>query len=158
MYDGESYKHDKSSHRHSGRDQASLSRGKNLSKEALPNSELAIMELLWERDRLTARQLRESLYPGSTRAQAGTVQKLLQRLEDKRFVDRDRGLSVHFYSPLISKKDYACGQLESLTEKLMGGSLAPFITHMVEESRISRDEIERLRDVLSEKSVPEGNE
>ena len=32
----------------------------------LANAELAVMELLWEQDRLTNRQIREQLYPRST--------------------------------------------------------------------------------------------
>ena len=31
---------------------------------ALANAELAVMELLWEEDTLTARQIREQLYSG----------------------------------------------------------------------------------------------
>ena len=49
---------------------------------SLANAELAIMDLLWEQDNLTARQVREELYPGAEREQHGTVQKLLQRLEE----------------------------------------------------------------------------
>jgi BlaI family transcriptional regulator, penicillinase repressor len=94
------------------------------------------MELLWGQDQLTARQIRERLYSYSSKAQHGTVQRLLQRLEDKGFLERDRSIAVHFFSPLISKQAYACTQLEALAGKLTGGSLAPLITHMVEESRL----------------------
>ena len=117
----------------------------------LANAELAIMNLLWQTDRLTARQIREQLYPDATRAQHGTVQRLLQRLGDKGYVERDCNLSVHFFSAAISRQTYACGQLESLAAKLTGGSLAPLITHLVEERRISRDEIDRIRAILDER-------
>ena len=106
------------------------------------------MDLLWQQDRLTARYIREQLYPLATKAQHGTVQRLLQRLEDKGFVERDRELPVHLFSAVISRQAYACSQLESLADKLTGGSLAPLITHMVEEKRISRAEIRRLRRIL----------
>ena len=76
------------------------------------------------------------------------MQKLLQRLEDKGYVERDRELSVHLFSASISREAYASGQLESLAEKLTGGSLAPLITHLIEEKRISRAEINRLRRIL----------
>lgn len=108
------------------------------------------MELLWERERLTARAIRERLYPEATKPQHGTVQRLLQRLEDKGFVERDRALPVHLFSAAVSREAYACGQLESLAERFSGGSLAPLITHMVEEQRLSRAEIERLRRILDE--------
>jgi BlaI family penicillinase repressor len=114
----------------------------------LANAELAIMDLLWQEDRLTARQVREQLYPNAAKAQHGTVQRLLQRLEDKGYVERDRSQPVLFFSAVISRQAYACSQLESLAARLTGGSLAPLITHLVEEKRISREEIRRLRAIL----------
>ena len=109
------------------------------------------MELLWEGERLTARSLREQLYSDATKAQHGTVQKLLQRLEEKGYVERDRSLPVHFFSALMSREAYASGQLESLAAKLTGGSLAPLITHLMAEKKISRAEINRLRRILDGK-------
>ena len=53
----------------------------------LANAELTVMKLLWKEDRLTARHIREQLYPDATKAQHGTVQRLLQRLEDKGYVE-----------------------------------------------------------------------
>ena len=114
----------------------------------LANAELAVMNLLWQHEPLTARQIREQLYPDSTRAQHGTVQKLLQRLEDKGYVERDRTLSVHLFSAAISRQTYAGRQLESLASKLTGGSFAPLITHLIEEKKISRREIDRIRAIL----------
>ncbi len=116
----------------------------------LANAELAVMELLWQQDRVTARQLREQLYPGTSKAQHGTVQRLLQRLEDKQFVARDRSLPVHLFSAAVARQAYAGSQLESLADKLTGGSLAPLITHLLEQNKISREEIDRLRRVLDE--------
>lgn len=119
-----------------------------MKQRPLANAELAIMNLLWQEDRSTARQIREKLYPNDTRAQHGTVQRLLQRLEDKGYVKRDRRLSVHFFAAATSRQAYACSQLELLAAKLTGGSLAPLITHLVEERRLSRQEIHRLRAIL----------
>jgi predicted transcriptional regulator len=73
---------------------------------ALANAELAVMDLLWQNDRMTARQIREQLYTDTTKAQHGTVQRLLQRLEDKGFVERDRSLAIHFFSPLVSRHNH----------------------------------------------------
>ena len=115
---------------------------------SLANAELAVMELLWEQDRLTARSIREQLYPGASKAQHGTMQRLLQRLEDKDFVERDRDLPVHLFSAAISRQAYATSQLETLAHKLTGGSLAPLITHLMQEKKISAPEIKRLREIL----------
>ncbi len=122
----------------------------------LANAELAVMDLLWQNDRLTARRIREQLYPDATKAQHGTVQRLLQRLQDKGYVERDRSLSVHLFSAAISRQTYAGQQLESLADKLTAGSFAPLITHLIEEKKISRDEIDRIRTIL-DGQVDEGD-
>jgi len=115
----------------------------------LANAELAIMDLLWRNDDpLTARHIREQLYPDTTKAQHGTVQRLLQRLEDKGYVERDRSLFVHLFSAAVSRNTYAGWQLESLADKLTAGSFAPLITHLVEQKRISRHEIDRIKAIL----------
>ena len=123
---------------------------------ALPNSELAVMNLLWQNDFLTARQIREQLYPDSTKAQHGTVQRLLQRLEDKGYVTRDSNLSVHLFSAAVSRQKYAGHQLELLADKLTEGSFAPLITHLVKEKKISQEEINRIRAIF-ESQTDEGD-
>lgn len=116
----------------------------------LANAELAVMEVLWKQPRQTARSIRELLYPDASKAQHGTVQRLLQRLEDKGFVQRDRSLSTHLFSAAIEREEYAGSQLESLAAKLTGGSLAPLITHLMDQEKISRSEIEKLRRILDQ--------
>ena len=119
-----------------------------MKQTSLANAELAVMDLLWKRDQMTAREIREELYKDAGKAQHGTVQRLLQRLEDKGYVERDRSLSIHFFSAVMSRQTYAGTQLESLADKLTEGSVAPLITHLVEKKKISRDEIDRIRAIL----------
>ena len=124
----------------------------------LANSELAIMELLWSNERLTARQIREQLYADSAKEQHGTVQRLLQRMEEKGYIERDNSLFVHLFSAKVSRQAYAGQQLESLASKLTSGSIAPLITHLAEESKISRDDIEQIRAILDEYKDTGGND
>ncbi|MCY4573181.1 MAG: BlaI/MecI/CopY family transcriptional regulator, partial [Gemmatimonadetes bacterium] len=74
---------------------------------ALPNAELAVMDLLWTKGRITARQIIDRLYADAPKPQHGTVQRLLQRLAAKGFLDRDRSLGISVYSPAISRDAYA---------------------------------------------------
>lgn len=118
--------------------------------ERLTNAEIAVMELLWDAEQLTARQIREQLYSDSDKAQHGTVQRLLQSLEEKQFVHRDRSLGVHLFSARISREAYGGSQLETLAEKLTGGSIAPLLTHLLDEKKLGKAEIKRLRKLLEE--------
>jgi predicted transcriptional regulator len=119
---------------------------------------LAVLELLWDDGRVTARHIRERLY-ADQKNQHGTVQRLLQRLEEKRYVERDTDLPVHLFSATISREEYATSQLESLAARLTGGSLAPIVTRLVEQKRLPQSEIDRLRRILDEEAEPdEGSE
>lgn len=121
-----------------------------MSYERLTNAELAIMELLWETEQLTARQIQEQLYGDSKKAQHGTVQRLLQSLEEKQFIQRDRSIGVHLFSANLCREAYGGSQLESLADKLTGGSIAPLLTHLLDEKRLDMAEIKRLRKLLEE--------
>lgn len=114
----------------------------------LPDAELAVMQLLWDKERLTAREIREQLYPDDTASNHGTVQKLLQRLEHKGFVARDRSQFVHLFRALVTRAQYAGQQLESLAGKLTDGSLVPFLMHLMETRRISAKERREIQELL----------
>ena len=108
------------------------------------------MELIWDAERLTARQILEQLYDDSKKSQHGTVQRVLQSLEAKGFVERDRSLGVYLFSASISRQAYGGLQLESLAQRLTGGSIAPLLTHLLDERKLGKVEIKRLRKLLKE--------
>ncbi len=118
--------------------------------ERLTNAEMAVMELLWSVEKMTARQICERLYDDSKKSQHGTVQRLMQSLEAKGFVSRDRSLGVHLFSALVGREAYGGLQLESIAEKLTGGSIAPLLTHLLDEKKLDKAEIKRLRALLEE--------
>jgi len=71
----------------------------------ITDAELAVLNLLWERGRTTVRDLTDTLYPGGTGAHYATVQKLLERLELKKFVKRDRKPWPHQFEPRIDREE-----------------------------------------------------
>jgi predicted transcriptional regulator len=119
-----------------------------MSTSPLANAELSVMELLWDHGSLTARQIQDKLYGESDRSQHGTVQRLLQRLEDKQLVRREKAGPANAFSACISREDYAGSQLESLVDRLTGGSIAPLLSHLIDQKRLSRTELRRLREIL----------
>ena len=115
---------------------------------SLANAELSVMQLLWDHGAMTARQVQDRLYGASDRSQHGTVQRLLQRLEEKDLVRRERTAHANTFSPCISRAEFAGGQLETLAERLTGGSIAPLLSHLIDQKRLSRAELRRLRELL----------
>ena len=119
---------------------------------ALPNAELAVMEVLWRKGRVTGRQIIDRLYADAPKPQHGTVQRLLQRLAAKGFLVRDRSLGISVFSPAIGRDTYASAQLESLANRLTQGSLVPMITRLVADNKLSQAEIEKLHRILEDEA------
>ena len=119
-------------------------------REPITDAELEVLKLLWAGAPLTAREITESIYGEPTASTIGTVQKLIQRLEAKNCVKRDRSRYVHRFSPKVSQAAVAGKQLDVLAKKVADGSLVPFITHLVQARRLSEQEKEQIRRLLEE--------
>jgi len=111
-------------------------------------AELAVLQLLWEQAPQSVRQISDQLYPAGTNSDIATVQKLLQRLEKKGIVTRDRSQHAHLFSSTISKTEFAGAQLAEMADKLSDGSLTPLLLHLVESNRINSDERNEIRELL----------
>ena len=71
----------------------------------ITESELAVLRILWDRGTASIRQLTDSLYPGGEAAQYSTVQKLLDRMEAKGYVRRDRTMFVHVFRSVLDRDE-----------------------------------------------------
>lgn len=118
------------------------------------DAELAVLEALWKRGRSTIRSLAEELYPdgGGGATEYATVQKLLERLENKGHVKRERDASPQQFAPVTGREDLLAHRLRTLADKLCGGSLAPILTHLVHNEKLSPGEIQSLRALLQDLS------
>ena len=67
----------------------------------ITDAELAVLQVLWEHGPQPIRRITDILYPEGRAAQYATVQKLLERLEAKECVERDRTSTVHVFSAAI---------------------------------------------------------
>jgi predicted transcriptional regulator len=112
------------------------------------DAELAILKLLWEQEPLSAREIREQLYPRGTPSDQATVQKLLQRLEQKKLVARDRRSFAHIFRAVVTREELAGAQLEALASKLTDGSMVPFILHAVSSKPLTAEERNKIRRLL----------
>ncbi len=124
------------------------------------DTELAILELLWDEGPATIRQLTDALYPKGTSAHYATVQKLLERLEGKGFVVRDREAPAHTFRAASDRDALIGRRLQAMAEKLCGGSLTPLLMHLVRTKKLTqreRDELRALIDDLDQRPKPKGD-
>jgi predicted transcriptional regulator len=113
-------------------------------------AELAVLQALWDGGPATIRQLTDVLYPGGGPAQYATVQKLLDRLEAKDCVRRERTAAAHTFAAALGRDELIGRRLQDVAEKLCGGSLTPLLTHLVRARRLTPRERQDLRDLIDE--------
>jgi BlaI family penicillinase repressor len=116
----------------------------------ITESELAVLRILWDRGTASIRQLTDSLYSGGEAAQYATVQKLLDRMEAKGYVRRDRSLYVHVFSAVLDRDQLIGRRLRSLAEMLCDGSLTPLLTHLARAKDLTEKDRLALRAIMDE--------
>jgi predicted transcriptional regulator len=112
------------------------------------DAELALLQLLWDHGPSSVRRLAEQMYDKSSASQHATVQKLLERLEAKGCVRRDRGSWPHTFAAAIERGELIDRKLQQTADKLCDGSIQPLLTHLVKGAKLSADERQSLRDLL----------
>src|SRR5262245_65257830 len=113
-------------------------------------TELAILQLLWGQGAATIRQLTDALYPGGGTSHYATVQKLLERLEVKGCVRRQRGGTAHTFAAAVDRDELIGRRLQAMAEQLCGGSLTPLLTHLVRARKLSARDRQQLRTLIDE--------
>ena len=114
------------------------------------DAELGILQVLWDRGTATVRELTEQLYTTYSASQHATVQKLLERLEAKECVQRNRDSWPHMFAPAIDRTELIDRRLQQTADKLCEGSIQPLLTHLVKAGRLSADQRESLRSLLDD--------
>jgi len=119
-------------------------------KADVTDAELAVLKLLWELGPSTIRRLADQLYPGGDASHYATVQKLLDRLQTKGCVRRDADARVNVYSATVARDTLIAHRLRETADKLCGGALTPLLTHLVNTSSLSDEDLAALRRLVEQ--------
>ena len=120
------------------------------------DAELRVLEALWEHGPATVRTIRDVLYPHGGPSKSATVLKLLERLESKELVRRDRSAATQTFRVLVDRDGLIGSQLRHIAQRLSGNSFTPLLAHLVESDSLTDEERIRLRELLD--AAPRGRE
>ncbi|WP_040889417.1 BlaI/MecI/CopY family transcriptional regulator [Zavarzinella formosa] len=112
------------------------------------DAELAVLRVLWADGPRTVREIAQLQTDAGTATQAATVQKLLERLEDKGWVERDRTGPVQRFQATADRDDLIGRRLSGIAEELCEGSLTPLLSHLVKSERLTNTDKQALRDLI----------
>ena len=116
--------------------------------DRITDGELSILQVLWEREEATSREITAALREEVTDPKMASIQKLIERLEAKGCVERDRSERAHRFRPLVSREQFLRSRLQSLADRLCDGALVPLVTTLLRSERIAKKEREELRNLV----------
>lgn len=112
-------------------------------------AELELLSVLWTQGPSTVREIHEVL---SKEKETGytTTLKILQKMTDKGLVTRDESQRSHVYRAALGAEKTQRQLVHELLDKAFGGAADKLIQHALSSRKVSRDEIEALRQLLND--------
>lgn len=118
--------------------------------DQVTDGELSILQVLWERGEATSREITTVLYEEVTDPKMASVQKLIERLEAKGCVHRDRSQRAHRFRARVSHEEYLRNRLQALADRVCHGELVPLVTTLLRSQGVSPTEREQLRQLVDD--------
>lgn len=122
----------------------------SLNGREITDTELEVLRQLWRREDATIRELTDALYPDGGHAHYATVQSLLDRLQGKGFVEREKDGRVNRYRASVSRAELAGRRLRATADALFDGAMAPLLTQLVDNADLRPDELDALRELIDQ--------
>lgn len=120
-------------------------------KLKLTPAEWEIMSAVWELEgRISVRDVLEHAYPNGEKAYT-TVQTVMNTLEKKKLLRREKIGLVYFYAPTRSRDDVVRSEMSSLVSRIFGGSIPALANSLLSLDDLSLDEIEKIKELLNQK-------
>ena len=112
------------------------------------DSELKVMEVLWEHGSKTARDIVDIL---SERIgwNKNTTYTVIKKCIEKGAIEREE--PGFLCTPLVTKDEVAQSETEQLIDKMFGGSSELFFSSFLKNKGISQEDVDRLSRIIREK-------
>ncbi|HBI62778.1 MAG TPA: transcriptional regulator [Lachnospiraceae bacterium] len=114
----------------------------------LPDSELAIMQIIWEAKEPVGTGYLADILGREREWSRSTVQVLLARLEEKKFVSFQKKGRLKFYEPLVSQEVYRQSETKTFLEQFYHNSYKGLVTALVQEEKLSREDIQEIMEMI----------
>ena len=121
----------------------------------LTDREADIMQVLWEHGPSVVNEVKDKLADDLAYT---TVLTILRTLEQKGYVRHEEEGRVHRYSAAVKREAARKSALQHLTGKLFQGSAELLFTHLVSDRKLSKDQIQRMRDLLAQAAPDKSKE
>ena len=109
------------------------------------------MKVVWERPKVTVRDVYEALLERRKVAYT-TVMTMMKILEQKGYLNRKQVDRAYVYRPAQPKNRVVGAMVRDFVNRVFNGSAEPLLMHLIEDRRLTADEIAEIRRLIGEQS------
>lgn len=113
----------------------------------LTAAEWNLMECFWDRSPRTGREAVDYLQKSVGWSRSTTL-TVLRRMTEKGLLSCETEGEVLRYRPMIRREDAVRQETRSFLDRVYKGSLSMLVSAMTDEQKLSREEIDRLYEIL----------
>jgi BlaI family penicillinase repressor len=113
------------------------------------DSELEIMQVLWEKGPLTVREVNDFLNE-ERRVGYTTTLKIMQIMTEKKYLTRDTGQRSHIYSPALRPEEVQDNILDHVIRTVFRGNASSLVLRALGQHRTSPEEVEEIRSLIED--------
>ena len=114
----------------------------------ISKSELSVMQVLWQRQPLSANDVVTAL--GNDKDwHEKTVKTLLNRLVTKGAVSFEKDGRAYLYSPVLQQADYQMKESQSFIQRVFSGRIAPLVAGFAQQDKLAKQDIAELKQLIA---------
>ncbi len=111
------------------------------------DSELEILQVLWEHGSMTVRELNDKLND-QRRVGYTTSLKMMQIMTEKGLLTRDTSLRSHIYAPALQPEDVQSNILNHVLKTVFMGNRSRMVLQVMGNQSVSREELAELKALI----------
>ncbi|MDX9971407.1 MAG: BlaI/MecI/CopY family transcriptional regulator [FCB group bacterium] len=115
----------------------------------LSGAEWKVMKAVWTLKKANVRDVYERLQ-GQEGWAYNTVRTLMDRLCVKGYLKAEKAGNLYVYKPTKTRRSVSAQALWAFVEKVFDGAVGPLVTQLIEEDKLSQEDLEKLRGILDE--------
>lgn len=114
-------------------------------------SELEILQILWEKEHCTVREVHEILEKNKDAGYTTTL-KLMQIMHEKGLVSRDTSAKTHIYKALVNQQKTQQHLVSRMINNVFNGSASRMVMQALGNHKASKEELDAIKQYLDDLS------
>ena len=116
----------------------------------ISDAELEVMKLVWNYAPISTNEITGHL-TRTTDWSPKTIHTLIKRLVNKGALTYEKQGRLFIYTPLVKEEEYIGQESTSFLKRFYHGDITAMVSSFVESGRLTDDELDTLRSILSDK-------